>query len=67
MARGLAAQQRFASTLVLAEYDGDNISAATRSAVTAAASLGDVTMLVCGADAAGAVDAAGKVAGVSKV
>jgi electron transfer flavoprotein alpha subunit len=68
VARGFAAQPRFASSLVLGEHDGSTLSVASRSAITAATELGgDVYVLVCGADAASAVESASKVAGVSKV
>mmetsp|Transcript_144761 Transcript_144761/g.204781 ORF Transcript_144761/g.204781 Transcript_144761/m.204781 type:complete len:333 (+) Transcript_144761:79-1077(+) len=58
---------RFASSLVLVEHDGADVSAATRSAITAAAQLGDVTALVCGVDTAAVIDATSKVSGVTKV
>jgi electron transfer flavoprotein alpha subunit len=52
--------------LVFAEHDGGKIKAASLSAVTAAAQLGEVHLLLAGSDAA-AADAASKVAGVTKV
>ncbi len=53
------------AVLVLADHDGSALSQPSRSAIAAAAKLGDVTVLVLGARAA--ADAAAKVAGVAKV
>ncbi len=53
--------------LVLAEHDGGKIKAASLSAVTAAAQLGEVHLLVAGADAGVAAQAGAKVAGVTKI
>jgi electron transfer flavoprotein alpha subunit len=55
------------TVLVLAEHDNASLNDATRSAVTAAAKLGDVHILVAGSNAAAVADAASKVAGVTKV
>jgi len=56
------------SVLLLAEVtDGELSLDATAKAVTAAAKLGDVTALCCGASAAAAGQAAAKIAGVKKV
>ena len=56
------------AVLLLAEVtDGDLNMDATAKAVSAAAKLGDVTVLCAGASAAAAGEAAAKIAGVSKV
>lgn len=56
------------AVLLLAEVtDGELSMDATAKAVTAAKSLGDVTVLCCGASAAAAGDAAAKIDGVAKV
>ncbi|MBU2983628.1 FAD-binding protein [Lentibacter algarum] len=56
------------SVLLLAEVNNGELAMdATAKAVTAAASLGDVTVLCAGASAAAAGDAAAKINGVSKV
>ena len=56
------------AVLLLAEVnDGALALDATAKAVTAAATLGDITVLCAGASAAAAGDAAAKIAGVSKV
>lgn len=56
------------AVLLLAEVtDGELALDATAKAVTASASLGDVTVLCTGADCSGAAAAAAKIAGVSKV
>jgi electron transfer flavoprotein alpha subunit len=52
---------------VIAEHDGGKIKPASLSAVTAASQLGEIHLLVAGADAASAADAGSKVAGVTKV
>ena len=52
------------AVLVLADHDGAEISQPTRSAVAAAAKLGEVHMLVVGA---GAAETAAKIPGVAKV
>ena len=54
-------------TLVWVEHDNSSIKDATLSAVTAAAKLGEVHLLVAGHNAAGVADEAAKIAGVSKV
>jgi electron transfer flavoprotein alpha subunit len=56
-----------ASVLVMAEHDGAHIKGATLNTVTAAAQLGEVHVLVAGANAAGAAAAAAQIAGVTKV
>ncbi|MDR5773259.1 MULTISPECIES: FAD-binding protein [unclassified Caballeronia] len=54
--------------LVIAEHDNASIKAATLNTVTAAAKIGgEIHVLVAGANAQGAADAAAKIAGVSKV
>jgi electron transfer flavoprotein alpha subunit len=53
------------SVLVLADHDGTMLAQPTRSAVAAAAKLGDVHLLVLGAKAV--AEAAAKVPGVAKV
>ena len=56
------------AVLLLAEVtDGELAMDATAKAVTAAQSLGDVTVLCAGANAAAAGDAAAKISGVAKV
>ncbi|WPB55878.1 electron transfer flavoprotein subunit alpha/FixB family protein [Xylophilus sp. GOD-11R] len=56
------------SILVIAEHDNAGIKPATLNTVTAALACGgDVHVLVAGANAQGAADAAAKVAGVAKV
>ena len=56
------------AVLLLAEVTGGELALdATAKAVTAAQSLGDVTVLAAGASAAAAGDAAAKIAGVAKV
>eukprot|EP00040_Diaphanoeca_grandis_P002228 m.20898 g.20898 ORF g.20898 m.20898 type:complete len:333 (-) comp13169_c0_seq1:265-1263(-) len=66
-ARPALQQQRFGSTLVLAEVGADNVvSPSTLSAIKAGSALGDVTVLVCG-DNDAAVAAVGKATGVSKI
>ncbi len=54
-------------TLVLVEHDGAGIKDATLATVTAAAQLGEVHLLVAGANVGGIADAAAKIAGVGKV
>ncbi len=56
------------AVLLLAEVtDGELAMDATAKTVTAAASLGDITVLCCGASAAAAGDAAAKIDGISRV
>ena len=56
------------AVLLLAEVNNGELAMdATAKAVTASASLGDVTVLCCGASAAAAGDAAAKIDGVAKV
>ena len=56
------------AVLLLAEVtDGELALDATAKAVTAASSLGDVTVLSAGASAAAAGEAAAKIAGVARV
>jgi len=56
------------SSLVVAEHTNNELKAATRHAVAAAAAIGgDVHVLVAGTGADAAAEAASKVAGVSKV
>ena len=61
------ASGRSASTLVIADIDGDSVGASTLSAVTAASAIGgDVTVLCVGGSAEAAASC-GTVDGVSKV
>jgi len=53
--------------LVLVEHDGSSVKDATLAAVTAAAKLGEVHLLVAGKGVGGVADAATKIAGVGKV
>jgi len=55
------------SVLVWAEHEGGAVKDATLSAVTAAAKLGEVHLLVAGAGIGGVAEAAAKIAGVTKV
>lgn len=55
------------NTLVWVEHDNASVKDATLSAVTAAAKLGEVHLLVAGAGIGGVAEAAAKVAGVAKV
>jgi electron transfer flavoprotein alpha subunit len=55
------------SVLVIAEHDGKQLKSGVTNALTAAAKLGDVTVLVAGKEAKDAAQAAAKVAGVKKV
>src|SRR3990170_1827382 len=54
-------------TLVLVEHEGGQLKDATLSAVTAAAKLGEVHLLVAGANVGAVAEQAAKVAGVGKV
>ena len=55
------------AVLVIADHDNAAIRPATLNTVSAAARLGDVTVLVAGAGGKAAADAAAKIAGVKKV
>ena len=55
------------SVLAIAEHDNASIKPATLNAVTAAAQLGPVDLLVAGAGCRAAADQAAKIAGVAKV
>src|SRR4051812_5032694 len=56
------------TTLVIAEHDNASVKGATLNTVTAAAQCGgDVHVLIGGADAGGAAQAASQIAGVAKV
>ncbi len=55
------------SVLVLADHDNASLKPATLNAITAAAKLGEVHVLVAGQDCDGAAKAAAAVAGVAKV
>jgi electron transfer flavoprotein alpha subunit len=55
------------AVLVLAEHDGKQLKPGVTNLLTAAAKLGDVTVLVAGTQASDAAQAAAKVAGVKKV
>ena len=54
-------------TLVWVEHDNASVKDATLGAVTAAAQLGEVHLIVAGAGCAGVADQAAKIAGVGKV
>ncbi|WP_294195593.1 electron transfer flavoprotein subunit alpha/FixB family protein [uncultured Sphingomonas sp.] len=54
-------------TLVWVEHDGTSVKDATLSAVTAAAKLGEVHLLIAGQGVGGVAEAAAKIAGVGKV
>ena len=54
-------------TLVLVEHDGKAVKDATLAAVTAAAKLGEVHLLVAGKGVGAVAEAAAKIAGVGKV
>ncbi|MBV9881694.1 MAG: electron transfer flavoprotein subunit alpha/FixB family protein, partial [Sphingomonadaceae bacterium] len=54
-------------TLVLVEHEGGKLKDATLAAVTAAAKLGDVTLVLAGKDVSGLAAEAAKIGGVSKV
>jgi len=54
-------------TLVLVEHEGGHLKDATLSAVTAAARLGEVHLLVAGEGVGGVAEAAAKIAGAGKV
>lgn len=53
-------------TLVWVEHDGSAIKDATLNAVTAAAQLGEVHLLVAGQGVGAVAEAAAKIAGVGK-
>jgi len=55
------------SVLAIAEHDNAGIKPATLNAVTAAAALGSVDLLVAGANCRAAAEQAAKIAGVAKV
>lgn len=55
------------TALILAEHDNSSIKDATLSTVTAAATYGDIHLLVAGSGCAAAAQAAAKIAGVTKV
>ena len=54
-------------TLVLVEHEGGQIKDATLSTVTAATNLGDVDLLVAGANVGGVAEQAAKIAGAGRV
>jgi electron transfer flavoprotein alpha subunit len=54
-------------TLVWVEHDGSTVKDATLAAVTAAAALGEVHLLVAGENVGGVAEAAARIAGVGKV
>eukprot|EP00669_Euglena_mutabilis_P008996 TRINITY_DN395_c0_g1_i1.p1 TRINITY_DN395_c0_g1~~TRINITY_DN395_c0_g1_i1.p1 ORF type:complete len:331 (+),score=42.75 TRINITY_DN395_c0_g1_i1:32-994(+) len=62
-----AARLLFGKALVIAEHNNSKISPATLSAMTAAAKLGDVTVLVAGKGCKAVTDAASQVSGVKAV
>jgi len=55
------------SILLVAEHDNSELKSATLNAVTAAAELGEVTVLIAGHNCTGVADQAAKVSGVTKV
>ena len=55
------------SVLIIAEHDNKQLNPATLHAVTAAAKLGKVDLLVAGSSASAVVESAKQVAGVEKV
>jgi len=55
------------SVLVIAEHDNSELNDSVLNAVTAAAQLGDVTVLVAGSGSQSVADAAAQVVGVAKV
>lgn len=55
------------TVLVIAEVEGNTLKSSTLNTITAAAKLGEVHVLVAGAAAKGAADAAAKVSGVARV
>ncbi len=55
------------SVLVIAEHDNENLKTATLNTITAAAELGEITVLVAGSGCRAAAEAASSVAGVTKV
>ncbi len=55
------------TSLVIADHDNAVLKDSTLNAVTAAAKLGDVDILVAGSDCAAVAEAASKVAGVAKI
>jgi electron transfer flavoprotein alpha subunit len=55
------------AVLVIAEHDGKQLKPGFTNTVTAAAKLGDITVLVAGKEGAQAAQAAAKIAGVKKV
>jgi electron transfer flavoprotein alpha subunit len=55
------------SVLVVAAHDNKSVKPATLNAVTAAKALGEVAVLVAGADCRPAAEAAARIAGVAKV
>jgi electron transfer flavoprotein alpha subunit len=55
------------TSLVLLDYDASGIKQPSRSAIAAAAKLGDVHALIAGENVAATGEAAAKIAGVSKV
>ncbi len=55
------------AVLVIAEHDGKQLKSGFTNTITAAAKLGDVTVLVAGKEAGEAAQAAAKIAGVKKV
>jgi electron transfer flavoprotein alpha subunit len=55
------------AVLVLAEHDGKQVKPGFTNTVTAAAKLGDVSVLVAGKEGSGAAQAVAKIAGVRKV
>ncbi|CAE1290667.1 fixB [Acanthosepion pharaonis] len=68
LAKNYARQSRFASTLVIAEHNNENLTPVTLNAITAASKIGgDITCLIAGSQCTKAVESALKVKGVGKV
>jgi len=55
------------TSLVIADHDNNSLAESTLNAVTAAAKLGDVDILIAGSNCSAAAEAAAKIAGISKV
>jgi electron transfer flavoprotein alpha subunit len=67
LARFASQQQRLASTLVVGEHNGAELTDATLSAITASKAFGPIELLVGGPDCKGVAESACSVDGVSSV
>jgi electron transfer flavoprotein alpha subunit len=66
--RSIISSSRKASTLVIAEHEGGNLSSSTLATVTAATKIGHpISVLVAGKDIASVADQVSKVNGIAKV